>query len=76
MTINTGMILRIVAAALGLIVLLMIENSPDAIRNNICEWDMFDNCREILTSNYVIISVKYFAWLLIIVAFGWPAVKF
>lgn len=57
---------RIIAGALLGLLLLTVENSPDSLRANICDWEIISACPERLGSDEVILVVKIILWALVV----------
>jgi len=47
-----------IAAVLGPGYVIFVENNPTAIRDNICAWEFFDDCRAVLESDFVVLAVQ------------------
>jgi hypothetical protein len=74
MSTRASLILRLCFAALLFAVLLMAENTPDSLRNNLCEWEWFEDCSDILLSEHVIFGTKFAIWGLVVFLLGWTVV--
>ena len=57
---------KIVAVLIVSVGLFMTENNPIDLRNNICAWDIIENCQKLLVSMDIVSTAQLLLWLLLI----------